>query len=765
MSKSTFGDEPVKKASTFGDEPVGEPSWMDKAKSAASSIYDVVTGESESAKLPESVRNLPEMMSITDPVSTGEMGKDLQIAAGMLFSFSPEARKDVIKNAVPDAKIEEVDGTTVVTFPNGEKSVLNKAGLSYSDLAPLAAQIPIFIGTAGFGGFLSNMAARLGFEGAASAATEYGIQKTSQALGSEQDIDKSSVAIAGVGGAGGQALAETLPKVFSLFRNVEELPVSQQAKEAIKNVEKQAMEYQSQYGEAMPERQVIQLLESNGIPLDAAEKLARFSPDTNVEQVLQQSKQAATQAEQQYRIPLSEGERSGAPEMLQFEESALRGAQTPEARMKAEALKARQEAAIPQAVRTEAERLAPTPMPATSGEAVEGAIGGVKSSAENFMAQVDEAYKAIPEGSRLTPQGALQVITGMQRAASGRFFDRSLPSTTKALNDLSGFKKIMEVRAKQGKKGVPIEEMEVYRRKLNGYIESAESTDKRQLILMKQAFDEYQDKAVAEGLLTGDQGTLDAMKKARALRRQYSELFEPQVKSTRAGIKDRDSAGVLINKMAELEPSSDEVVNALFASGNAFGKKGSAQLANRMKTVLGEDSPEWQQLRQAAFLRIFGLDKGQLVDSASGKVYVSGQGTLTRLQEVIGGRGNNLAKEMFTKEEIDSMIQLARAIKRAQPAPFNPSGTASMNQFIKQSGQGKVSKMAESLANKFGILDPTTFAALKITQKGTASLGDNQVNALANQVFSGKPLQKITPNVGAEVVGASVPVMTKTSQQ
>lgn len=774
MTTSTFGDEPVKKVSTFGDAPVQEPTMWETTKNVASDIYDVVTGESAMARLPKEIREMPEITDIINGVSTGDPKKDLKIGAGLVFSFSEEARKDIIKSTVPDVKFEEYDGTTVAIFPNGQKGIINKPGMTASDLAPVIGQLALFIPSGGLAGFGANLLARMGITGLTSGATEYGIQKTSQALGSEQPVDKSSIAMATVGGAGGELVAQGLSKVFNIFRNVEELPVSQQAKEAIKNVEKMALDYQSQNGVPMPEKEVLDLLEANGIPSDAAmnlinrggivseagETVKPFVPDAEIEKTLQQSRSAAVEGEQRYRIPLSEGQRSGAPEALQFEESARMGAQTEQARQMANQMQQRQAAAIPQAVEREAQALSPYPMPYSTVDAAEAATGGVKTAADNMYQQVEEAYKAVPKGARLQPKGVLNVITGMQRSVSGGDFIRDLPFTKKALDDISQVKKIMTIRDAKGQKGLQIQEIEKYRRRLNGYIKSSQdATDQRQLIIMRNALDDYQDKAIAEGLLNGDQSTLDAMKNARGMRRQYAELYEPQPSKTRAGVRDRDPAGILINKMAELEPDSSEVVNALFGSGNVFGKKGSAEFANRLKTALGEDSPEWQQIRQAAFLKVFGLDKGQLMSGAKeGASYVSGEESLKRLQDIIGGRGKNLGKEIFTKEEINNMIELARAIKRTQPKPFNPSGTAGQVGF-------QVNKMFEKFLPFLAGADPMSMGALTIVGKGKVALSDRAANNLANQVFSGKPLQKISPSSSAEMIGSTVPAMSRTGQQ
>jgi len=72
-------------------------------------VKEAITGSQRTAALPEDIQKLSELGSVTSPVTTGEFGSDIQIAAGLLTSFDPDARKDIIKNAVPGVTFEEVN--------------------------------------------------------------------------------------------------------------------------------------------------------------------------------------------------------------------------------------------------------------------------------------------------------------------------------------------------------------------------------------------------------------------------------------------------------------------------------------------------------------------------------------------------------------------------------------------------------------------------------------------------------------------------------
>lgn len=179
--------------------PVEEPGFLES-----------ITGTQRTAALPEDIQQLPELGSITSPVTTGEFGSDIQIAAGLLTSFNPEARKDIIKNAVPGVTFEEINDTTVVNLPNGQRAVLNAPGLSQSDLITGIGQALSFVPAGLISSIPRHLAQRIGLGAVTSGATEAGLQATSQALGSEQAIDKGQVATAAALGGAGEVVAPAI---------------------------------------------------------------------------------------------------------------------------------------------------------------------------------------------------------------------------------------------------------------------------------------------------------------------------------------------------------------------------------------------------------------------------------------------------------------------------------------------------------------------------------------------------------------------------
>lgn len=177
--------------------PQQEQSFLAQAQEA-------ITGAERTAALPEDVQQLPELQSLFAPETGTGFLNELKIGAGLASTFDPEARKDIIKNAIPDVTFEEFEGTTVVNLPNGEKAVINAPGLSTSDIAAGIAQALAFIPSGQLASFGRSLAQRAGIGAAASGATEAALQAGAQALGSEQEIDKGQVATAAALGPVGE---------------------------------------------------------------------------------------------------------------------------------------------------------------------------------------------------------------------------------------------------------------------------------------------------------------------------------------------------------------------------------------------------------------------------------------------------------------------------------------------------------------------------------------------------------------------------------
>lgn len=717
------------------------------------SVLELFTGSDRET---EETKSLPEGVQIPFELSKRQAGA----ALGLLTTFDPVKQMSVLRDAYPDLTFsEDKKGNIIVDAGayGGGKGLLNAPGVSLADLTRLGFQVAAFTPA----GRLSAGAGALGGAAkvaAGSAATQAGMDVVGQALGATgegespgvqvADISVSDVAMAAAGGGVGEAVGRGLMRFMPALRRTEAMPIDGSVKKGAKSALDDIAAHEQQFGPTSREFQ-LRIFRDQGISDDIANMILDEVPPVKAAQAASAESEGLSR---EFRIPYTAGQRSGSPAQLQAEEAMRAGGSTPEAQQMAVSFKGTQDAAIEEAVKRYASQMSAGPMVSGTQEAAEVVTEGVQTAAARMDDAVKSAYEAVPKGTFMRPEGALSVAKGIRRSVRGLEFDTSLPQTSKALSDMGKMEKALKVLENNGAR-VPFRTVEQYRKKLNGYIRSAESPeDQRQVLLMKRALDDYVGQSVADGLLFGADdaaGVLRSVEDARAMRRMYAEMFEPQPSKTKAGVRDTDPAGQIINKMAELDPDAGDVAAALFGSGNLLGRKNSAELVRRLKSALGPDSQEFQAVKQAAFLRLFGVDKGQLTSQAAeGPVRISGTQALKSIQEAMEGRSKDMARELFDKDEIAGMVKLARAIKRAQPTPFNPSGTAGQ---ANAQWRESLNKITQLLGFAGG---PIQGALMTVGQKGVAEVSEANANALARQVFSGRPLQVVGQKLPGGAVGA-----------
>lgn len=122
----------------------------------------------------------------------------------------------------------------------------------------------------------------------------------------------------------------------------------------------------------------------------------------------------------------------------------------------------------------------------------------------------------------------------------------------------------------------------------------------------------------------------------------------------------------------------NRIASSLFGSGVPGTRAGALNEAKAAKGLLGESSPEWAMLRQAAVQRL--TDR-----NASAAKMVKDLGEFT------GGRGAGLARELFSPEEIGQLRRFSAALQ----STLRPDGTARPNA---SAAAGAASKALDLLA-------------------------------------------------------------------
>lgn len=165
-------------------------------------IRDFVTGESRTTSAIEEVPEIgmaPELNEFSLSA--------LKASAGLLFTGDDQKASDIIKSQIPEAAFQtDEKGNVIVDLPSGAYA-LNKPGLSGQDIARGIFQFAAFTPAGRLAAGQAGALGRIGVAGAASGATEAGLQAGAVATGAE-DVSAEEVALSTALGTGGQLLGE-----------------------------------------------------------------------------------------------------------------------------------------------------------------------------------------------------------------------------------------------------------------------------------------------------------------------------------------------------------------------------------------------------------------------------------------------------------------------------------------------------------------------------------------------------------------------------
>jgi hypothetical protein len=157
--------------------------------------------------------------------------------------------------------------------------------------------------------------------------------------------------------------------------------------------------------------------------------------------------------------------------------------------------------------------------------------------------------------------------------------------------------------------------------------------------------------------------------------------------------------------------SPNDLINKLFgATGKGNGAE-AVPLAMELKQRLGPEG--WTAVRQGMFEK--------LTSAGEGKIQLEAQALSQRMHEFLNESGSQLAKALYTPQELDLMRKLAAVYKQMIPVKgtTNPSGTASM-----------LAKMASGLRHTLLPLLGLTHGGLP--GAGVAYVADKGLTAIGN---------------------------------
>lgn len=352
-------------------------------------------------------------------------------------------------------------------------------------------------------------------------------------------------------------------------------------------------------------------------------------------------------------------------------------------------------------------------MPADQLDAAVAAREGLVTRRDAALSAAREGYDALEaagggvSGKRMAGVGSR--IEQQVNQSGFRLSPNAHPNATGAVDELN------QIFARGEKGSVPFMEIERGRQAINRYLRTARrganEADATAVQRVLDAYDQEVDDIMTTALIDGSKEQIEGLaKNARGLWRDYAQTF------TGKGATSR-----FIQKMIDEDASTDDMVKWLFSSGKLGTGRFNSTLAKGMKEVLGPDSGEWKMIQQAAFR--------QMWQKAEGTTQWGPQKISSNINEFLNSPATrNMAREIFTPEQIKTMRRYSAALKNMVPpeGSVNYSNTAYEN--------ARIAKQAfRMLTAGFGAASGGPIGAAVAT--GTKSAIDGGRNALAGRAL------------------------------
>lgn len=148
--------------------------------------------------------------------------------------------------------------------------------------------------------------------------------------------------------------------------------------------------------------------------------------------------------------------------------------------------------------------------------------------------------------------------------------------------------------------------------------------------------------AASAALPGGSTAPFEAMQKARGLFSDYQRTFKPNGPG--------DDVGRAVQRIVERDAQPGEVASMLFGGSRAGNTGLSVRMAERMRNVLGEDSPGWGAVQQ-----------GLISKAIEGR----GADVGARLDHLLTGEGRTLAARVLTPEQRAGLDVYRRGLAQA----------------------------------------------------------------------------------------------------
>ncbi len=207
---------------------------------------------------------------------------------------------------------------------------------------------------------------------------------------------------------------------------------------------------------------------------------------------------------------------------------------------------------------------------------------------------------------------------------------------------------------------VSLKGVDQMRKKLVAYYQAARAnpTDAHAMQGILHGFDAQIERALTEGLFSGDPRALEALQEARASYSRYRNTFGPQ----RAG----DDVGAAMRRIVDRNATPEEIANMVVGSGKIGNAGLPVRIADRLEQVLPPEG--WSAVRQAMWQR------ASQVRNSSGAV-----DPMRSANSITEFTNSTLARRMFSPEELAAMRSHAQGVRNLEGTIENMPQTQAAN--------------------------------------------------------------------------------------
>jgi hypothetical protein len=602
---------------------------------------------SQSSNVDLGLPQLPVPTAQTPEITSAMVGpmESFKMFLGTLSTTDPRALQDIVLKSVEGSQGgEDAQGNPYVVI-GGKPFYTNKTGLSPVDAIGFGGDLLAFLPVGKFASMAKNVATRLGIASLASGAISTGKEIGAQLLGSEQQIDTTKIALDAAFGGGGQLVGDALTTFIRNRKPVLNASgnISTQFADELKKAGININDFGSKGQEV----------------LISAYKNLGSSFAKEAERVT-----GAARSAEAGGIPLTTGQATGDVRQIAKEEAMRQGARGGIAQKIMQKFEEGQKAAVGQRATAIGEEIAPASTVATQTEAGGMLFETLRAKQKELKGAVSKAYNETDLRTLAIPTETTSTLTSkISDVIKEGDFILNKELTPAASNAYSSLVNIIPKIDKANVSQINLKSLESTRRTLGQYYKAAANdADRNAVTMLTKQFDDWLDDTITKGLASGDLDQLNKLKDARALSRDYFSKFKIDPKAP-----DVDAQKV-IDKIVSKDLTPVETMNYLFGAAKLGDNQTAVRTAKKFKEIFGEKSPEFDEFRRAAYLR--------LVQDTQGNIKPASK-IVGEVDELILGRGSALANEIFTPEQVKSLRQFRSAIsKTLTPAEAtNPSKT------------------------------------------------------------------------------------------